>query len=305
MLIWRFLVYTFLSLTAIVSVLAGSLPTSSTAPPVEVDSDISLMSLAAGLMQQTNCPSSQMKPGLKIGDAKLLWSIGDGDFLQRALIFHSDSLGIAVAYQGTNSSSIFSTLHDLEFLLVPPDWRYAKGLPAEARLFYGFQDAYLQIVDKVYPAIQKYMHLYNETRVSVIGHSLGAAMGLVSAADFNYRIGAGVHSVYLYGLPRVGNPVFADWVDDTFGKKLHWAVNGKDWVPHLGPYQLGYRHPSNCIWINPSNSTHWKLYPGQENVHGFNSINPNWFNFDDHRGVYFHTQIGAELGRCPATVGQD
>lgn len=28
-------------------------------------------------------------------------------------------------------------------------------------------------------------------------------------------------------------------------------------------------------------------------------------NFDDHEGIYFHTQIGASLGHCPATVGKD
>ena len=302
----RFLTLALVSLTAIAGVLARGLPKSSHAEPVKVESSMPLMSFAAGLTQETYCPSSQIKPGLKIGDAKLLWSTGDGYFIQRALIYHSDKLGIAVAYQGTNLDSLFSSIHNLEFIGVPPDWRYAKGLPEGTKLFYGFQDAYLQIVDKVYPAVQKYMHLYNETRVTVIGHSLGAAMGLVSAADFNYRIGTGVHNIYLYGLPRVGNPIFADWVDKTFGKKLHWAVSGKDWVPHVPPREFGYQHPSNYIWINPANSTNWKRYPGQENVHGFNRIQPDWLSFDDHQGVYFHTQIGAmKEGHCPATFGKD
>lgn len=28
-------------------------------------------------------------------------------------------------------------------------------------------------------------------------------------------------------------------------------------------------------------------------------------SYSDHEGVYMHTQIGASLGHCPATVGQD
>jgi hypothetical protein len=42
-----------------------------------------------------------------------------------------------------------------------------------------------------------------------------------------------------------------------------------------------------------------RSYPGSDSV-----VIPQ-ASFDDHQGVYFHTQIGAHLGHCPATVGQD
>ena len=127
-------------------------------------------------------------------------------------------------------------------------------------------------------------------------------MGLLSAVDFNCRLDKGIHRALLFGLPRVGNVAFANYVDHKIGDKLSWVVNGKDWVPHVAPRFLGYQHPSNQIWINPANSTHWKKYPGQENVHGANSVIPEFGSFDDHQGIYFHTQIGASLGECPAKV---
>lgn len=300
----RFLCFAAISLVTAPAVLARGHKRSH-AQPEPVKSDMPLMSLAAGLTQQTYCPDSMQNAGRKVGPAKLLWHTGDGDFIQRALIYHSDEFGIAVAYQGTNIDSLISSSHDVEFPPVDPDWRYRKGLPKGTKFMFGFQDAYIQIADQVLCKVQQYMKEYNETRVTIIGHSLGASMGLISAADFNYRIKEGVNNIYLFGLPRTGNQIFADWADKTFGKKLRWAVNGRDWVVHVPPREFGYQHPSNYIWINPANSTNWKRYPGQENVHGFDTIIPEWLSFDDHQGHYFHTQIGAKLGHCPAVVGKD
>lgn len=292
-----------LALALVPCALANALPKSSTAQPHPFRGDVRAMSQAAGMCQQTYCPSYLDKPGRRVGDAKLLWTTGDGYVSQRALIYHSKSLGLTVAFQGTNMQSLLSQLHDIELVGVPADWRYNKGLPQAARLFFGFQGAYLEIVDAVFAAVQRYMAQLEEERLTIVGHSLGAAMGLVAASDFHYRIPTGVTNMYLFGLPRVGNPVFADWVDETFGHKLHWTVNGHDWVPHLAPREFGYQHPSNPVWIFPANTTKWMVYPGQENVHGFNSVDPEWFSFDDHQGIYYHTQIGASQGHCPATVG--
>lgn len=107
------------------------------------------------------------------------------------------------------------------------------------------------------------------------------------------------------GQPRVGNPAFADFVDQTYGpSRLNYVVNGQDFVPHVPPQLIGYRHFSGQVWINPANTTSWKYYPGQENVQGANTATPQ-LNFDDHQGIYMHTQIGASQGHCPATAGQD
>lgn len=275
----------------------------STAKPVNVDHKVvKEMGQAAGLVQQSYCNDQKYDVGLKVGDAELLWKHGHGDWFQHVLIWKSDSLGIAVAYEGTNVSSIVSIANDALANHVFPDIRYKDCLPKDVRLMMGFQDAYTGVVDSAFEATKHYMDKYNETRVTIIGHSLGAAMGLLSAVDFNCRLDKGIHRALLFGLPRVGNVAFANYVDHKIGDKLSWVVNGKDWVPHMAPRFLGYQHPSNQIWINPANSTHWKKYPGQENVHGANSVIPEFGSFDDHQGIYFHTQIGASLGECPAKV---
>lgn len=277
----------------------------STAQPVDVPYNKDMISQAAGLAQQTYCEPGTYHPGLKIGDSKLLWATGDGNFRQRVLVYHSRSLGIAVAFQGTNTSSLLSDLNDILFLGDPPNSRYREYMPEGIKLMHGFQEAYVKVVDDTMEAIKKYKEQYNESRVTVIGHSQGAAIGLIAAMDVQYRIDCGLYKAYLFGLPRVGNPPFASLVDHTIGHKLHWFVSGRDWVPSVPPREFDYQHPSNYVWIYPANSTNWKLYPGQENVHGFPTVDQEWAIFDDHQGVYFHTQIGASKGHCPATVGED
>ncbi|WFC99539.1 hypothetical protein MYAM1_002284 [Malassezia yamatoensis] len=280
-------------------------PKSSSAKPYDAPTSMPMVSQAAGLTQQTYCPSSKTHIGMKIGDAKLLWELGDGYFVQRALVYHSKSLGIAVAFQGTNTDSLISDLRDVNFPLVPLDSRYSSLAPAGTRVHFGFQESYLELADKTIAAIKRYMKEYNEDRVTIIGHSLGAALGLTAALDVEKRVPKGVHRIILFGLPRLGNPIFADFIDEHFGNRLHWTVNGRDWVPFVPPREFGYQHPSKYVWLRPANQTHGEYFPGQENIHGFDNSVPEWLNFDDHQGIYYHTQIGANKGHCPATVGQD
>lgn len=275
---------------------------SSTAMPVQYKGDTEEFTYAAGLQQETYCADS--KVGMKIGDAELLWQKGDGNNVQRALVYHSKKLGIVLAMEGTNLTSIWSDLHDAEAIQVDPDHRFRKFLPKGTKLLFGFQDAYLHVVDSSLAEIKKAMKKYNESRVTVTGHSLGAGMGIIATAYLENVIPGGLHRSILFGLPRTGNDVFADYIDKKMSNRFHWIANGKDWVPHVPPRFLGYQHPGNMLWINPANSTFWLYYPGQENKHGPNSIVPEP-NFNDHQGIYFGTQIGASNGHCPATVGKD
>lgn len=280
----------------------------STEQPVDVPYNIDMFSQAAGLVANTYCKHAADERGLKVGDATLLASIGHGELRQRVNFFHSDSLGIAVAIMGTNTSNGFSILHDAQFRQVDPDERFAAYLPKGVKLMNGFQKAYVDLVDDIFRNVKKFKKSKNENRVTVIGHSLGAAMGLLAAVDVEKRMDGGLYKAYLFGLPRLGNPVFASYVDRTIGKKLRWAINGRDGVPTLPPREFGYQHPSNYVWIYPGNTTQWKLYPGQENVHGLPTAHPIIGSYD-HTGVYFHTQIGGRAIEadvtCPATVGTD
>lgn len=261
--------------------------------------DWHLLGQAAGLSQQTYC--FFQKYNQSVGDSELLYEYGDGNVKQRAAVFKSKSLGIAVAFEGTEPTSILSILHDANFELVNPDKELKTVFPQGVKVFKGFQEAYLDVASPILSKVKEYMAKYNESRVTVTGHSLGAAMALLASAHYAEELKQGVYRAFAFGLPRTGNPAFANAIDSKVGGKFYYVVNGKDWVPHMVPRDWGFQHPSGQIWIYPASSTNWSFYPGQENVHGANSIQPKW-TFDDHHGNYFHTALGHGAGKCPAEV---
>ncbi|KJZ74367.1 hypothetical protein HIM_06177 [Hirsutella minnesotensis 3608] len=291
----------------------------STDPPQPVPAeDVSDFSQAAGLVQQTYCNSTP--DGMRIGDGTVLWSYGDGRSIQRSIIYWSKSLGVVLTYEGTDLKSLTSILNDIKFLPTAPDGRYASALPNGSRVFRGFQQALLKSADQVEQNVKAALDKY-PGQLTVVGHSQGAGIALLAGVWFRAMLRDSSPSTKVrlinFGLVRTGNQQFADGVDALFpptkGNSLRsqdfssgYVVNGRDWVPHAPPQARGiFRHPSGQVWINPANSTNWMRYPGQENPAGANSASPEFPSFDDHQGVYFHTQIGAFKGRCPATVGQD
>lgn len=273
------------------------------ARPVKYEGNTTLFSLAAALTQETYCIDS--KVGMTIGDAKLVWQFGDGNVTQRSLVYLSKSLGVVLAIEGTNQSSSMSKMHTYMPMFAEPEHILRHNWPKGALVNWGFMWSYMEIVDYVLPAIRDAMKKYNETRVSITGHSQGASVGLLAALHLNSVIPGGIYRSFGFAPTRMGNKAFADHVDDTLGDKHQFVVNGPDWVPHKPFHKTGYQHASNMIWINPANSSHWLMYPGQENVHGPNSISPDWETWENHQGVYFGTQIGAFSGHCPAKVGED
>jgi predicted lipase len=71
----------------------------------------------------------------------------------------------------------------------------------------------------------------------VTGHSLGAALALLCAADLKRSgvVGSGI-KLYDYGSPRVGNRAFANYMYNLLGSgAVMRVVHAKDAVPHLPP----------------------------------------------------------------------
>ena len=96
------------------------------------------------------------------------------------------------------------------------------------------------------------------------GHSLGAALALLDAVYLPLHLPAGtlVHMVG-YGLPRVGNAAFADYVDRNGALTLKHVNNREDPIPILPGRFLGFAHPVGEVHIQDSGS--WDACPGQDN----------------------------------------
>jgi predicted lipase len=80
----------------------------------------------------------------------------------------------------------------------------------------------------VLAAVQTVMSTYQTKTVTTVGHSLGAAISLLDAVYLKLHLPAStVVQFYGYGLPRVGNPAFASYVDGS-GIKVTHINNEKD-----------------------------------------------------------------------------
>jgi hypothetical protein len=160
-------------------------------------------SQAAGLCQQTYCLDGAI--GQQVGDARLIFTTGDGSAIQRANIYYSASLGLTLAYQGTNISSLASTAHDLQLALKQPD--PLLGLPAGARVNDGFQSAWLASYPSVLKGLEQARAQFPGSKLVVVGHSLGASQALLAGLALQrlYKIDGVITCkcpftiVYLYG----------------------------------------------------------------------------------------------------------
>lgn len=88
----------------------------------------------------------------------------------------------------------------------------------------------------------------------------GAALALLDAVYLPLQLPDITTRFVGYGLPRVGNQAFADYVDAQSISVTH-INNKKDIVPILPPRSFGYHHPSGEVHIDESGA--WEACPGK------------------------------------------
>ena len=270
-------------------------------PTRDLPIDVHLLTQAAGLAQEPYCPLQKI--GTKVGDSELLWKSEDAFFKSRVSVFKSKSLGIVISYEGTDVFAPNGYIKDADFRPTKPASVFDGILPEGVMLDHGFQSNFLQTLEKAIPAVKRAVKEHNETRVTVTGHSLGAAASQLAAVYLDHELEHGIKYYLGFAPPRVGNQKFADYVDEKLKGRFYYAINGDDIVPRVPPRLFGYQHPSGQIWITPSNSDYWLFCPGQENKHCSNSVTPIAAFPFNHLGTYFHTLLGWGPLLCPPNVG--
>lgn len=108
--------------------------------------------------------------------------------------------------------------------------------------------------------MQQTLSAHHGSRVTVVGHSLGAALALLDSIYLPLHLPSGVTvNMVGYGMPRVGNQDFANLVDEMSGNVVH-INNQEDPIPVLPPTSIGYHQPSGEIHIQDSGV--WDACPG-------------------------------------------
>lgn len=188
-------------------------------------------------------------------------------------------------------------LTDGDFFLDDLDSTLFPGLPSTLQAHNGFLATHSRSAPSVLAAVQKAISTYGATTVTTVGHSLGAAIALLDAVYLPLHLPSTItFKTYGYGLPRVGNPAFANYVDSSASKvHLTHINNKKDPVPILPGRFLGFAHPSGEVHIDDPSGT-WYSCPGQDNTSDLCEIGdtPNIFSasLSNHNGPYNGITMG-------------
>ncbi|OBZ73725.1 Lipase [Grifola frondosa] len=221
---------------------------------------------------------------------------GDGSSVQFWFVGFDPTLNtIIVSHQGTNPQDILPLLTDGDLTLEKPDATLFPGLDSSIEVHSGFAQEQAKTATSILGAVSSAISKYGTKSVTLTGHSLGAAIALLDAAYLPLHIPELVVTFIGYGLPRVGDQSWANYLDAQPISVTH-INNQEDFVPTLPGMFLGYHHPSGEVHIVDSGS--WLACPGQDNASTECIVGdvPSIFsgNESDHDGPYG----GVEMGSC-------
>ncbi|KAF8164407.1 lipase class 3 family protein [Pholiota molesta] len=219
---------------------------------------------------------------------------GDGSDIQFWYVGFSPSQNtVIVAHQGPISCRCNAAdLTDVDVILESLNPSLFPGVSSSVKTHSGFANEQAKTAATILSAVQTTIRTHSATVVTIVGHSLGAAIALLDGVYLPLHISGVRFRVIGYGLPRVGNQAFADYVD------VHLALthvnNKEDTIPIVPGRFLGYHHPSGEVHIMDSGS--WVSCPGQDNPSTECIVGdvPNILvgNESDHDGPYDGVKMG-------------
>ncbi|KAG2093158.1 Alpha/Beta hydrolase protein [Suillus discolor] len=179
----------------------------------------------------TNCDAN---PGFKP-----VASGGNGDSIQYWFVGYDPNLDtVIISHQGTDTSDILPLITDGDFFLTALDPTLFPGINSDIKVHNGFKDAQARTATDVLAAVESAMSIYGTESVTMVGHSLGAAITLLDSVYLPLWLPSGTTFRTIgYGLPRVGNQAFANYVDGNL--HLTHINNEEDPIPICPRYVLG------------------------------------------------------------------
>jgi predicted lipase len=173
------------------------------------------------------------------------------------------------------------------------------GLSSSILVHQGFANEQAKTAQTILAAVLTLLSQHSASSVVVTGHSLGAALALLDSVYLPLHVPAGTRvRTITYGMPRVGNAAFANYVDANNGDLTH-INNKKDPIPIVPGESLGYVHPSGEVHIQDSGS--WVACSGQDNPSDLCIVGdePTLLqgNLSDHDGPY-DDGIVMGTGKC-------
>lgn len=220
---------------------------------------------------------------------------GDGNDIQFWYVGYDPTLEtVIVSHQGTDASQIEADLTDANFFLESLDSTLFPGVSSSVEVHDGFKNEQAKTATTILSAVNTAISQFGASKVAVVGHSLGAALALIDGVYLPLHLPSNIAvSVFGFGMPRVGNQAFANYVDAHLPNAVSRVNNREDVVPILPGRFLGFHHPSGEKHILDSGS--WVACPGQDNTNSECTTGDvsNIFvgSISDHTGPYTGTGV--------------
>ncbi|KAG9126436.1 hypothetical protein FRC07_003464 [Ceratobasidium sp. 392] len=222
-----------------------------------------------------------------VKDLIIYASGGDSSIIQNWYVgWWPSGNSVIVTHQGT-SLDIVPVLRDATFLPVPIDRARFPGAPWGTTVHKGFHDEHALTAAKVLAAVKQVISERRATKVTTVGHSLGGALALLDGLYLRLNLPHTVNVVTrTFGQPRVGNDVFAQFVDMKVPDLSRVTLKG-DIVPVVPPLITLYRHTSGEKHQNSQNV--YSNCSGRDNLDvncSTGQILSQGVHLEDHLGPY-------------------
>ncbi|KIJ29741.1 hypothetical protein M422DRAFT_106479, partial [Sphaerobolus stellatus SS14] len=191
---------------------------------------------------------------------------GDGSSVQYWYVGYDSTLNtVIVAHQGTDTSKILADLTDADLILSSIASTNFPGITnLGIKIHQGFLNAHAIAAPYVLAATTKTLTAHSGASVTLVGHSLGAALALIDALYLPLHLPSGTKFKMVgYGMPRVGNDAFAAYLDANFSDITH-INNKEDVVPIVPGRSLGFKHTHGEVHITDDNV--WHACAGNDNT---------------------------------------
>ncbi|KAJ6036896.1 hypothetical protein N7540_001175 [Penicillium herquei] len=191
--------------------------------------------------------SDDLCPQVEATGAKIVYAFSNTTSTDTAGYIARDDTNKAIVLAFRGSYSVRNWITDIEFPYTDPG--LCNGCEAEL----GFWSSWTNVRDSISEILNNTVDAYPDYEVVVTGHSLGAGIATLAAADLR---GNGHPSITLFAFasPRVANPALADYI--TAQKKNYRFTHTNDPVPKLPLLAMGYVHVSPEYYItSPNNVT--------------------------------------------------
>jgi triacylglycerol lipase len=109
----------------------------------------------------------------------------------------------------------------------------------------GFVDAAAAVWDEVGDIVGQ--SIANDHALFITGHSLGAAIALVTADRARVERNLDHIEIYVFGSPRVWQAGLTKAFIDVFGSTTYRLVYGEDVVASVPPTALGFQHVGHLL----------------------------------------------------------